>query len=82
MGDTISITSVGAASYLWTTGDTTQSILVWQTGIYNVTATDSSGCVGTSADVIVSVNPLPDPTIIADDNLDFCLLPKTTDITY
>lgn len=73
LGDTITITSVEAVSYLWTTGDTTQSILVWQAGIYNVTATDSSGCVGTSADVIVSVNPLPDPTIVADDTLDFCL---------
>jgi PKD repeat protein len=73
LGDTITITSVEAASYLWTTGDTTQSILVWQAGIYNVTATDSSGCVGTSADVIVSVNPLPDLTIVVDDTLDFCL---------
>lgn len=71
-GDTITITSVEAASYLWTTGDTTQSILVWQAGIYNVTATDSSGCTGTSSDVIVLVNPLPTPTIVADDTLDFC----------
>ncbi|MGB1317362.1 MAG: hypothetical protein ACPG5W_04120, partial [Flavobacteriales bacterium] len=73
IGDTIEIISVDAVSYLWTTGDTTQSIFVWQDGIYNVTATDSSGCMGTSADVIVSVNPLPDPVIVADDTLDFCL---------
>ncbi len=73
MGDTISITSVEAVSYLWTTGDTTQAIQVWQAGTYNITATDSSGCTGTSSDVIVIVNPLPTPTIIADDTLDFCL---------
>lgn len=72
-GDTISITSVFAESYLWTTGDTTQAIQVWQAGTYNVSATDGNGCTGTSSDVIVIVNQLPMPTIVADDTLDFCL---------
>ncbi|MCB9185743.1 MAG: tandem-95 repeat protein [Flavobacteriales bacterium] len=72
-GDTITITSVMAESYLWTTGDTTQSIHVWQAGSYNVTATDQNGCTGTSSDVIVIVNQPPSPVITADGDLDFCL---------
>lgn len=72
-GDTITITSVMAESYLWTTGDTTQAIQVWQAGTYNVMATDTNGCTGTSSDVIVIVNQLPTPTIVADGDLDFCL---------
>lgn len=72
-GDTITITSVEAVSYLWTTGDTTQAIQVWQPGTYNVSATDGNGCTGTSADVIVIVHQLPTPTIVADGDLDFCL---------
>lgn len=72
-GDTITITSVMAESYLWTTGDTTQVIYVWQAGTYNVMATDQNGCTGTSSDVIVIVNDLPTPTIVADGDLEFCL---------
>ncbi|MBI1287084.1 MAG: tandem-95 repeat protein [Flavobacteriales bacterium] len=72
-GDTITITSVMAESYLWTTGDTTQAIQIWQAGTYNVSATDQNGCTGTSADVIVIVNQLPTPTIVPDGDLDFCL---------
>ena len=72
-GDTLTITSVMAESYLWTTGDTTQAIQVTQAGIYNVTATDQNGCTGTSSDVTVIVNTPPSPTITADDDLDFCL---------
>jgi len=33
-----------AASYLWSTGETTQSITVTQPGTYSVTAYDASGC--------------------------------------
>ncbi|MBL4585430.1 MAG: Ig-like domain-containing protein, partial [Flavobacteriales bacterium] len=72
-GDTIDLVSAAAASYLWNTGDTTQILSVSVAGVYNVFATDSSGCSGTSADVIVLVTPLPTPTIIVDGDLDFCL---------
>jgi len=71
-GDTITITSVMAESYLWTNGDTTQAIQVFEAGIYNVTATDGNGCTGTSSDVTVIVNQPPSPTIVADDDVSFC----------
>lgn len=72
MGDTLTITSVMAESYLWTTGDTTQAIQVTTAGLYNVMATDENGCTGTSADVTVIVHGRPDPIITADGDLDFC----------
>lgn len=37
----------GFASYLWSTGDTTQSITVTTSGTYSVTVSNSNGCVGT-----------------------------------
>ena len=35
--------------YIWSTGDTTEDIQVYQTGTYDVTVTDFTGCVGRSS---------------------------------
>ncbi|WMN11740.1 PKD domain-containing protein [Marivirga salinae] len=35
-------------SYLWNTGETTQTIEITETGIYNVTITSANGCVSTA----------------------------------
>jgi hypothetical protein len=44
-GDSTTLTVLNpVASYLWSTGDTTQSITVGQSGIYSVTATDFMSC--------------------------------------
>lgn len=50
----------GSYMYMWSTSDTTQSILVTVSGVYILTATDSaSGCIGTdSATVNVNANPV------------------------
>ncbi|MCK6640802.1 MAG: GEVED domain-containing protein [Bacteroidia bacterium] len=50
----------GSYMYMWSTSDTTQSILVTVSGVYTLTATDSaSGCVGVdSASVNVNANPV------------------------
>jgi gliding motility-associated-like protein len=47
---------------LWSTGDTTNSIMVTSTGTYSVTVTGSNGCFDVDQ-VTVSVNQLPDPKI-------------------
>ena len=44
--DTITLTASTAVSYLWSTGDTTQSISVQNTGNYSLSVTDNRGCVG------------------------------------
>ncbi|MCS6990593.1 MAG: T9SS type A sorting domain-containing protein [Chitinophagales bacterium] len=59
-------------SYLWSTGATTQSIVVNTTGTYYVTVTDANGCVGTSSGKTITVNPNPTPTIVALGSTDIC----------
>lgn len=51
-----------AQSYLWNTGDTTQTILVSEPGVYTVTATFAGGCSSESTgyQVYVSENPIID----------------------
>jgi len=45
-------------NYVWSTGDTTQTISVTQTGQYYVTVTDADNCQGTDT-VDIVINPLP-----------------------
>jgi hypothetical protein len=53
-GDTITLFALNpAASYLWSTGDTTASIQVTQSGPYSVTTTDFLTCESTAYDTIV-----------------------------
>lgn len=46
-GGKVLLTSNAFASYLWSTGATTQSIIVDIAGTYTITVTDGNGCVGT-----------------------------------
>lgn len=50
-------------SIRWFNGQTTKSIRVTSPGTYNVTVTDSNGCVGT-ASIIVGVIKAPEPYIV------------------
>ncbi|MBW1654812.1 Ig-like domain-containing protein [Flavobacterium quisquiliarum] len=52
-GSTV-LTSSSGASYLWSTGETTQSITVTSLGDYSVTVTDSFGC---SSNASVTIEP-------------------------
>ncbi|MFH1320281.1 MAG: CUB domain-containing protein [Bacteroidota bacterium] len=71
-GDSVTLTSSNVTENTWSPGgDTTQSITVLTSGTYSVTV-DSGGCPATSADVIVTVNPLPAPTITAGGPTTFC----------
>ncbi len=45
-----------AGTLLWSTGDTTSTIIVEQAGIYSVTRTDSLGCATTAAVVVTTSN--------------------------
>lgn len=49
------------SSYLWNTGDTTQSIIVNKAGNYSVKTTDALGCSRISDATVVTVNPFPLP---------------------
>ncbi|HIO71998.1 MAG TPA: PKD domain-containing protein, partial [Flavobacteriales bacterium] len=60
VGDSITISAVGAVSYQWNNGENTQSIMVAPISslTYTVTGTDSMGCQN-SATAQVDVQPLP-----------------------
>ncbi|MEP7264781.1 MAG: T9SS type A sorting domain-containing protein [Bacteroidota bacterium] len=60
-GDSISLSvnAITGYSYEWSTGDTTTTILIADDGIYEVTATNSSGCSISSFIIINNGIPLP-----------------------
>ena len=43
-GDTVTLTANEGVSYLWSTGETTQSISVNKQGYYSVTVVNENGC--------------------------------------
>ncbi|MCX6140690.1 MAG: T9SS type A sorting domain-containing protein [Candidatus Kapabacteria bacterium] len=63
-GGSVTLTApAGFTAYRWSTGATTQSIVVLTSGTYTVTIADGNGCTGTSTDVDVVVNPKPRPVL-------------------
>ncbi|MBI5218459.1 MAG: hypothetical protein HY958_05965 [Bacteroidia bacterium] len=59
-GDSVTLWATPNQSYFWSTGDTTQTIYVTESGSYNVTVTNYiTGCEVSSTPVDVIVNPLP-----------------------
>lgn len=72
---TLVSSNVGASSYLWSTGETTQSIVVKGSGTFSVQTRGANNCLSpVSKDKISTfVNPLPKaPTISALGNVVFC----------
>ena len=67
----VTITAVAGQSYLWNTGDTTQSITTNQAGSYSFTATTLDGCVDTSAVYTTSIFADPDTSVVVTQTL-FC----------
>ncbi|HEY0160933.1 MAG TPA: ELWxxDGT repeat protein, partial [Thermoanaerobaculia bacterium] len=72
-GSSTTLTATSGASYLWSTGATTQSIVVTAAGSYSVTVTDANGCAATSAPVSVTVADAPaTPVVTASGPTTFC----------
>jgi len=59
----------GFSSYLWSTGQTSRTILISTAGIYSVTVTNAAGCTA-SASVTATYATLPSPVITG--NPGFC----------
>jgi len=69
-GGSVTLTAPAASSYLWSTGETTQSISPNSTVIIDVTVT-TAGCSATSAPIAVTVNALPSP-VVTTNNVAIC----------
>jgi hypothetical protein len=67
----VTITAVAGQSYLWNTGDTTQSITTNQVGSYSFTATTTDGCIDTSATYATTIFADPDTSVVVTQTL-FC----------
>ena len=71
-GSSVTLTARGAATYVWSTGATTASIVVTTAGTYAVTGTTAAGCNGTSVATTVSVTPQPaQPTLACYEKATF-----------
>ena len=73
-GTTRILTSTEAGSYLWNTGETTQSISVTKAGDYYVSVDQESGCGLTSDNTVVHVNPRPIPPTIGSITQPDCII--------
>lgn len=70
-GSPLTLTANAASSYLWSTGDTTQSISLSTGGIYSVTITDANGCTNYST-LSVQQDPGEDLEILSNSGLNVC----------
>ena len=73
-GGSVLLTSSTANSYLWSTGATSQSIVISESGSYTVRVTNANGCQSAvSAPTVFTVNPpAPTPVITASGPTTFC----------
>ncbi len=72
-GDTIILSTITGYNYLWSSGQTTQSISVTHSGDYSVMVIDSNGCGNTSSIVNIEVLPSPIPVAIPNGLTMFCI---------
>jgi subtilisin family serine protease len=72
-GDTVRLQAPSGLSYLWSTGDTTQTISVYQTSSITLTTRNANGCSATSAAMAISFNPIPALTITPSRSTSLCV---------
>jgi len=70
-GDSVVLTASPAMSYLWNTGEITQSIVVYNSGNYAVSEMSTTGCISNSPNEIINVFPIPE--VDTGPNVDLCI---------
>ena len=71
-GSSVVLTANQGSSYLWSNGQTTQSITAASSGSYSVQVTNVNGCVANSQPTQVTVNPTPQVSISNNGSTTFC----------
>jgi len=67
-GDSVMLTGDYSAKYKWSNGDTTRSIMVGKSGLFNITVYNSFGCSATSQNAQVIVYDLPIPFVQSNNS--------------
>lgn len=70
--DSVTLTANPADYYLWSTGDTTQSIVVYTPGNYSVSVSDTNGCASIDDSITINVVPPPTATITPSGSTTLC----------
>ncbi len=70
-GENVTLAAPSGYSYVWSSGETSQSISVNTGGIYGLTITDDSGCPGFASIAITETEEVA-PEITADNSIRFC----------
>jgi PKD repeat protein len=68
-GDSSVLTAAGGDTYKWSNGATTAQMTITKAGIYTVTATNTSGCTGSSTQ---EVSTKPKPIVTISGNATIC----------
>jgi PKD repeat protein len=76
-GESVDLTANASSNvtnptYMWSNGETTQTITVSAAGNYSVTIYSDKDCMGASSTTTVTVNPLPTVNITASGATSFC----------
>ena len=77
-GSSVVLTATGGGTYVWNLNGavipnaTSSSLTATQAGNYTVTVTNANGCSATSSVQVLTVNPLPQPTITASGAVNLC----------
>jgi gliding motility-associated-like protein len=71
-GETVTLSTSGGGTYLWSDGQTTASITVNTPGTYTVEVTDPNGCTSTSAPITITLNNTTSPLVSAGGSVIIC----------
>jgi gliding motility-associated-like protein len=71
-GETVTLSTSGGGTYLWSNNATTSSITVNTPGTYSVTVTDANGCTSTTSPLILDISPALSPLITAGSTSIIC----------
>jgi len=71
-GEQVTMTAPAGYTYLWNTGESTQSITANTAGFYSVQVSDGSSCESSSVSIEVIVDPEENFVIVNDEDLTFC----------
>ena len=80
VGETVELTATGSGDFLWSTGETTATIVVAPSSTTTYTVTSSSGCSNDVSDE-VTVTVYPELTLDVSDDVLICSAGETVELT-